>query len=127
MKIAIASQGMDIFSRVNSRLGRSAYFIIFDSDSEEFNALENDENNEMDHGAGIGTVKMLATHGVKVVIAGNIGPKALTTLSAANIKGYLSSEESVVQALKQFKAGKLKEKSAEDQDGVGARANENVL
>ncbi len=47
--------------------------------------------------------------GAEAVITGNIGPNAFKTLSAANVKVYLSKAKTVQEAMESFKAGELDE------------------
>lgn len=52
MKIAISSQGTDLNSQVDPRFGRAQYFIITDSDTLDYEVIEN-PNISAAGGAGI--------------------------------------------------------------------------
>ena len=41
MKIAITSSGANLKSKVDPRFGRCAYFILIETDNDEFEAIEN--------------------------------------------------------------------------------------
>jgi predicted Fe-Mo cluster-binding NifX family protein len=112
MKIAIASSGKNLKSPVNSRFGRCPYFLIVDSESDEFEAIENTATQAF-RGAGISAAQMIANKGVKAIIAGNFGPNAVNVLSSSGIKifgGVLGI--TAKEALDQFNEGKLQEVTA---------------
>ena len=44
MKIAITAKGADLDSEVDPRFGRAAYILIVDSETLDFEALDNKEN-----------------------------------------------------------------------------------
>ncbi|MBN2590728.1 MAG: NifB/NifX family molybdenum-iron cluster-binding protein [Sedimentisphaerales bacterium] len=108
MKIAISSSRQTLDSQVDQRFGRAEYFIVVETESMEFEVLNND-NNASSGGAGIGTAKLLVDADVKAVLTGNCGPNAQKTLSAAGIKLYTGVSGTVSDAIESFKAGKLSE------------------
>ena len=109
MKIAITSQGQETSSMLDPRFGRAKWFMIFDDQSNQWNAQDNTLNLNAAQGAGIQAAQNIAQTGAEVLITGNVGPNAYKTLSAAGIKIFLVSNCSVQQALDQFNAGNLKE------------------
>jgi len=74
MKIAITSTGNSPDAKLDSRFGRSSYFVIFDtmSGSLEFIPNPNKENIE---GAGPASVQLIASRGVDKVVSGEFGAK----------------------------------------------------
>ena len=78
MKIAISSSGQTLDSQVDQRFGRAEYFIVVETESMEFEVINN--NNAGSGGAGIGTAKLLVDADVKAVLTGNCGPNAQKTL-----------------------------------------------
>lgn len=109
MKIAIAAIGKTLDSQVDPRFGRCSHFLIVDSETEEFEALENTAG-QASRGAGISAAQMVVNQGVKAVIAGNFGPNALNVLSASGIKIFAGiSGITAKKVLAEYKAGKLKE------------------
>lgn len=108
MKIAITSTGKTLDSQVDPRFGRAACFIIVDTESMEFNAIEN-ENVAAAGGAGISSAKVVIDAGVEAVLTGNCGPNAQRTLSAAGVKLYTRLAGAVAEAIEFFKSGKLTE------------------
>ena len=110
MRIAISSSGSDLDAQVDPRFGRCRYFVIVDSDTEEFEVLDN-QAAMTSGGAGIQAAQMVANSGVAAVITGNLGPNASDTLKAAGVKTYLGVSGTVREVLQQYKAGHLQEAS----------------
>ncbi len=108
MKIAVTSTGRTLDSQVDPRFGRAACFVIVDTDTSNFTAVEN-ENAAAASGAGITSAKLVIDAGAQAVLTGNCGPKAQTTLSAAGVKLYTGATGTVAQAVELFKSGKLTE------------------
>ena len=108
MKIAITSTGKTMESQVDPRFGRAACFIIVDTETMDFSAIEN-SNVAAAGGAGISSAKAVIDTGAKAVLTGNCGPNAERTLSAGKIKLYTGVSGTVTEAVELFKSGKLTE------------------
>jgi predicted Fe-Mo cluster-binding NifX family protein len=106
MKIAVTSVGKNLDSRVDPRFGRAAFFLIGDTETMEFAAVEN-ENATTGGAAGIGSAKRVIDEGAEAVLTGNCGPNAERTLSAAGVKLYTGVAGTVAQAVELLKNGKL--------------------
>ncbi len=106
MKIAISSMGTDLDAQIDPRFGRCAYFIIVDTDDMSFEAFDN-ESIALGGGAGVQSAQFVASKGTKVVITGNVGPNALSTLSAAEIQLITGQTGTVREAIEDYKKGKL--------------------
>ena len=109
MKIAITAQGKELSSETDLRFGRAKWFIVFDSETEDFQAHDNELNLNAAQGAGIQTGRNIANLGADVVITGNIGPNAFKTLTTVKVKVFLTEKQTVQQAIDSYNAGKLKE------------------
>jgi len=107
MKIAITSRGNDIKSEVDPRFGRCEYFIIYDTDTDEFEAVDN-TNAAMRGGVGPQSAQTISEKGAKAVLTGNVGPNAYQTLQAAEITVYAGVSGKVSDAINSFKNGSLK-------------------
>ena len=108
MKIAVTSNGKTLESEVDPRFGRASCFIIVDSETMDFNIIEN-ENVAAAGGAGISSAKVVIDAGAEAVLTGNCGPNAERTLSAASVKIYTGATGTVAEAVELFKNGKLTE------------------
>jgi predicted Fe-Mo cluster-binding NifX family protein len=110
MKIAISSAGTNLEAMVDPRFGRCQYFIYIDSETLQFEAVEN-PGLTASGGAGIATAQAIASRGVEVVITGNCGPNAYQVLSAAGIKVITGVSGKIKDAVQDFKTGKYQASS----------------
>jgi len=106
MKIAITSQGKDLNSEIDPRFGRCEYFIIYDTENDEFEAVDN-TNAAMRGGVGPQSAQTISEKGAKAVLTGNVGPNAYQTLQAADITVYAGVAGKVSDAIDSFKNGSL--------------------
>jgi predicted Fe-Mo cluster-binding NifX family protein len=107
MRIAITASGPTLDANVDPRFGRCAYFLIVDTDTLEFEAVEN-PNIALGQGAGIQSAQLIATKGAESVLTGNCGPNAYETLSAAGIEVVPGCSGAVREVVERFKAGQLR-------------------
>jgi len=108
MKIIVTATEKDLNAPVDPRFGRCQYFITVDSETLEFNALENNQKNAMG-GAGVQAAQTVANAKVGAVITGAVGPNAFQTLKAANVKIFTGASGTVKDAVDAFKNGILEE------------------
>lgn len=106
MKIAVTSAGKTLNSQVDPRFGRAAYFVIVDTETIDFDAVEN-ESVAAAGGAGITSAKLVIDTGAEAVLTGNCGPNAERTLTAGGVKLYTGLTGTVAEAVELFKTGKL--------------------
>ncbi len=110
MKVAVTSQGKDLTSEIDPRFGRAKWFLIIDTETGKSESYDNSLNLNAAQGAGIQTAKNVADWAAQAVITGNVGPNAFRTLNAANIRIFLTGNNTTVQeAIDAFEAGNLKE------------------
>lgn len=107
MKIAVTSTGTDLKSRVDPRFGRAGYIIIVDSETLDFEVLDNRENVNALKGAGIQAASMINNKGAEVLLTGFCGPNAFKTLKAAKIVVATNAGGTIREAVEAYLAGKL--------------------
>ena len=108
MKIAVTSTGQTLDSQLDQRFGRAACFIIADTETMDFNVIEN-ESVAAAGGVGISSAKIVIDAGAEAVLTGNCGPNAERALTAAGVKLYTGAAGTVAEAIELFKSGKLTE------------------
>ena len=102
MKIAISSTGKDLDSKIDPKFGRCPYYIIVETDDMSFEALDN-ESVALELGAGVQSVQVLVSKGVKAVVTSTCGPNAERALSAANVRVLVGQTGTVQDAIERFK------------------------
>jgi predicted Fe-Mo cluster-binding NifX family protein len=117
VKVAFTTAGSDLDAPVDSRFGRAPGFLIYDLESETFEAVDNRRNMDVAQGAGIQSAETLARLGVKSVVTGNCGPKAFRVLSAAGIRIFTTDAATVAEALERFRSGRLVEARSPNVEG----------
>lgn len=123
MNIAISAMGKDLDAQVDPRFGRCQYFVIVDSDTLEFEAIENPNMGAMG-GAGIQSGKLMVEKGVQAILTGNVGPNAFQTLSAAGLQIITGVTGTVKEAIQRFNSGQFQPVSGAtvpDHFGLGGR------
>jgi predicted Fe-Mo cluster-binding NifX family protein len=106
MKIAVSATAPQLDADVDPRLGRCQYFLIVDTESMEFEAIENPAI-MAPGGAGIQAAQLIAEKGAEAVITGNCGPNAFQVLSAAGVPVFVGAPGSVRDVVEAYKKGKL--------------------
>jgi len=110
MNICITSYGNNLDSEVDPRFGRCAYFIIADTDSFNFEAVEN-VYAQSSGGAGIQSGQFMNDKNIKAVLTGNVGPNAHKTLEGSKIDIYTGVSGNVKTAIIKFKNNEYKKTS----------------
>jgi len=107
MKIAVTSTGPNLEAEVDPRFGRAAYIVIVDSETFEFDVLDNQENVNALKGAGIQAARMVSDKGADVLLTGFCGPNAFKAMNAAKIKVANDAKGTVKEAVHAYLDGKL--------------------
>ena len=117
MKVVVTSQGETLDSNVDPRFGRAGKFILIDTETNEFECLDNTQNLNAAQGAGIQAAQTVCGTDAEALVTGNCGPKAFKVLSAANIKVFVGASGTVAEAMEKFKNGELKESAEANVEG----------
>jgi predicted Fe-Mo cluster-binding NifX family protein len=119
MKIAVTSHRKSIDSLVDLRFGRAACILIVDSDTMEFDVLDNQKNANVLKGAGIQAAVGIKKAGADVLLTGFCGPNAIQTLNAANIKVVTDVSGRVKDAVSKFNQGNYEYTIESNKEGHG--------
>jgi len=93
LKIAITAKSKNLDADVDKVFGRCQYFIFLGIENGKIKNVEAEENkfkNQMG-GAGISAAQFITEKGIKTIITGNVGPRALDVLKQFNIEIYNGS------------------------------------
>lgn len=107
MKLAISSQGNSLDAELDPRFGRANCFLLVDTETMQFEVVQNSENANSLKGAGIQTATMINDQGGEVVITGYCGPKAYQVLEAAGIPVVTDAKGSVGSVVQDYIDGKM--------------------
>jgi len=108
MRICVTAEGTGPDSKVDPRFGRAANFIIYDTDTKEYNVIENKQRMDLPQGAGIQSATTIIDAEANAVLTGNCGPKAFRVLESCQIPVYVGFNQGTVkEAIDKFLAGGL--------------------
>jgi predicted Fe-Mo cluster-binding NifX family protein len=111
MKIAFTTSGTNLSAPMDSRFGRAAKFLIYDTGKKNFTGIDN-KGMAAAQGAGIKAAEIVVKAGAKVLVTGDCGPKAFHALKQAGVKIHLSKAATVADSLELYLAGELMEMTA---------------
>ncbi len=101
MKVCITAEGKDLESNIDSRFGRCNCFIFIDTDTMNYEVVENPWK-EASGGAGIQAAQMVVSKKLELLITGKLGPNAEQIINLAKIK-VINKTGKVVDAIKEIK------------------------
>ncbi|MGD9159470.1 MAG: NifB/NifX family molybdenum-iron cluster-binding protein [Desulfobacteraceae bacterium] len=107
MKIAVTSQGTDLDAMVDPRFGRAAYLIVVDSDTNDFQVIDNAANLNAMKGAGIQAAGSIVDSGAEVLLTGSCGPNAFKALQAGKVAVSNGASGTIKEAVQAYLDGKL--------------------
>ncbi|MBW2334115.1 MAG: NifB/NifX family molybdenum-iron cluster-binding protein [Deltaproteobacteria bacterium] len=111
MKIAISSEGTDLKAQVGHRFGGSPYLIIVDLGTGNFEAVPNPGSLNQ-HGAGVQTIVLIISKGVKTALTGYCSPTARRHLEANGIEIFTGLSGTVKEVLESYKKGEIRKTEA---------------
>jgi predicted Fe-Mo cluster-binding NifX family protein len=107
-QVAITAKDSKPDSDVEALFGRARWILIYDAAKSTWQEIDNSAAAQAAGGAGVQTAQVLVQRGVKVLLTGQCGPKAMHALSAAGIKIFKVTGGTVAEALRDYQAGRLK-------------------
>lgn len=108
MIITIPVDGKTMSACINKSFGRTPYFLIYDSRTQQKNFVENAAAGSQG-GAGIQASQFVIDQKTEAVIVPMLGKNAADVLKGAGLKLYLSSGCSIQDNIKALMDGKLGE------------------
>lgn len=90
MKVCVTSQGKDLNSEIDPRFGRCKYFVFYDTETKQYEAVENHWK-DAQQGAGTQAAQFVVSKAVKILITGKVGPGAERVIKSAGIKVFEAS------------------------------------
>jgi len=125
MKIAVSTTGDNLDAQMDPRFGRCAYFIIVDSETMDFEVLDNTAA-QAGSGAGIQAAQMVGNSGAEAAVAGNFGPNAFGALSGAGLALYQvpagGTVRQAVEAVISGEAQPVGDATVQSKTGMGGAA-----
>jgi predicted Fe-Mo cluster-binding NifX family protein len=105
MKVAITSTGNSVESKIDPRFGRCAYFVIYNTDTNDVEFIPN-PNKNASNGAGPASVQLVADNGAQKIVSGEFGMKIKSILDSLSIqmivmKDHQKSVQNIIDMLKQ--------------------------
>jgi predicted Fe-Mo cluster-binding NifX family protein len=109
MRIILTVNSPSFDSKVDPRFGRSAYLLMVDTETQQWDAHANPGVNAT-NGAGIQAAQFVTEKKAEAVLSGDFGPHAFEALRAAGITMYLYEDcHTARQAIERFQAGQLRQ------------------
>lgn len=108
MKIAICAQSNDLEATVDSRFGRTAFFAVYDDVEKQWEFIANHQNLQAAQGAGIQAAQTVVDVDADMLIAVNVGPKAMAALGVNGVAIFkIDPGQTVQQVLTEYQTGNL--------------------
>jgi len=117
VKVAFTTSGTTLEAPMDPRFGRAEGFIVYDTDSGTFEAVDNRQVLNTAHGAGIQATEAIVRKGANCIVTGHCGPNAFRALTAAGIRIYSTQAATVAEALEAYLAGALPSMKSADVEG----------
>ncbi len=104
MKILFATDEKTMQSKIAKRFGHAEFYLIYDSDTKQFEVISNKEHDESHS-----NLPQLIANGVTNFIVGNIGPHAFEILTEGKAKIFLARLMTAEDALVKFQNNELEQ------------------
>ena len=105
--LAVCAKAPGLDSVVDERFGRAEYYVTYDEERNMPQSVENKARLEAG-GAGGTAVRFLSESGVDVVLAPELGPKAMDAIQAFDMTVYRYTEQKTVrETIEDYRNGKL--------------------
>ncbi len=119
MKICIPSKKEGKDSLLDPRFGRCQFFAIVDTKNPDDIDFIKNTGVRANRGAGISAAQLVANKGIQAVVVVNLGPKALSVLTSANIDCFQTTQKTIKEVIDDFKKGNVKKMTSPAPGGFG--------
>lgn len=110
MKIVVCAQTNSPQALIDSRFGRTAFWAVYDDQTKQYEFIANHQNLQAAQGAGIQAAQAVLDADGGILIACNVGPKAMAVLQAGGVQVFQApSGMNVEQAIAAYQAGQLQQ------------------
>ncbi len=109
MKIVLTTSSTTLDGHLDKRFGRAPGFLIYDTEQQSCEFVDNEQNLNAAQGAGIQAAQNIISTGAKHLITGFCGPKAFKVLQSAGVKIYDTDAVSLKECIERFNSGSLME------------------
>lgn len=103
-KICLTAQSKEWDAQMDPRFGRAPYFLLLDPVNQQIEAVQNPYLQDA-QGVGIRSAQLVVDKGVKVLLTGQVGPKADQVLRAAGVQIITGVTGTVREAVQGFIQG----------------------
>ena len=122
MKICITAEGDRLDAQVDQHFGRCRYFIFYDIDSSQVEAVQNENASGMG-GVGVRSAQFVGEKKAKAVLTGQVGPNAAKALRTAKIDVIVDVSGSVREAIERYKNGEFEPSEGPNTDAKSGLNN----
>ena len=109
MKVGISATDDNLKANVDRQFGRCSWFLFINTESLEYEAVEN-KSADAASGAGTACAQLMLDKEVDAVISGQVGPNAYQVLKQGGVKIFIAHQNiSIREAIDKYKNDELKQ------------------
>jgi predicted Fe-Mo cluster-binding NifX family protein len=109
MKVCVSATSDGLNANVDRRFGRCPWFLFVDTESLEYEALEN-KSADAPSGAGTACAQLVLEKEVDALISGQVGPNAHEVLKQGGVKIFVAHQDiGIRDAIEKYKNNELKQ------------------
>jgi predicted Fe-Mo cluster-binding NifX family protein len=117
MKVIVTAKSEGLDAAVDPRFGRAACFLLFDTQTQELQNVDNRQSLNAAQGAGVQAAQIVCGLGADCLLTGNCGPKAFRALQAGGLRVYTGASGTVREAIAALEQGRLQPASSANVEG----------
>ncbi|MBM3496058.1 MAG: dinitrogenase iron-molybdenum cofactor biosynthesis protein [Armatimonadetes bacterium] len=102
MRIAVTATSPRPDAEMDPRFGRAGCFLVHDTETGDWTPVDNSQNRDAAHGAGIAAAQAIVRAGATVLLTGACGPKAMDVFNTAGVRVIEGEEGTAESAVQRF-------------------------